>query len=504
MFEKGCKMNSSIVPLLPKSEERWSTKAREAAESFLLIRCQKKSPEERQKDVKKAVALLVRNPKLLRCIVEVSDEQRRIIKGTPLKIAIMAREVRCSYTAKGIFKFKRKKHLQPYLQEMGIVESLIIKSDLSLQEIRDQLSVITSDEAKKENERRNNRILTAVKLAWYSLFNDIESKALSSEIKSEKENGAFLKVKERMIEQLIKESLKHPKEDVIQSGFIFDPRVITQIFYFFNEQLRILSNKKLSEIVYSMANLFFVKTIGKMQKMLSKRDLEAYYYGLSDFIEKRPALSRQFNYEDSYRGEVRMLGSDYCLGSACQKISDTFSSKSFFENGNVRFSTEFCWSFDQRLCEITENKFFEYRDYINNILNPQEKTPEQWIEELKQQNINLAKEKESEIKELNARLSDKEARIKYLENELNKLKQPSSLLAAIPPQVSASEDQVIVPSKALEEKKEVVSKAPQKQAESHYSFLNQMNQDKNDHLIRPFDGDDLTYFHTDESACRIL
>ena len=246
-----------------------------------------------EKEVNQAIDLVRKNPFLLRCKVEATDPLGRRVRGTPLQIAAMAGDL----------------DLKPGItdeKDRGIVERLVKASSLSEEEVAEQLKCVTSKEALKANETRNECILVAIKK-----FGNAIAEVKTDDINNLKEMQARCKP---YIDQL-HEELKPDTETMTTAGFIFDPAILQKAAEWFEEN----ADKKFGGWLNNNSNVFWVNGIGKLQARLSSRDAEVVRAGIDHLLENGDAVSvRTLKNDDSssyFFNSESELGVSFYIGS---------------------------------------------------------------------------------------------------------------------------------------------------------------------------------------------
>lgn len=211
-----------------------------------------------EKDVEDALAIIKKNPDLLRYQAIAIDPQGRYVKGTLLQIAVMAGEI----NLKRII-VDEKNH--------GIVERLIAAGNLSEKEVAEQLQVITSKEAQQENEKRNQLILVAIEKFGKGIYQAKINKNMSFE--------AFQSLCEPLITQL-EEDLQAATKGVITSGYIFDPALLHEVANWYKTNI-----KHFGGWWNIKSDVFWVNGFGKIQSKLSSRDAQTIRNGTSELVD---------------------------------------------------------------------------------------------------------------------------------------------------------------------------------------------------------------------------
>ncbi len=262
-----------------KSEYFISKQAAQAA--TLILRGEKE-------DIEKAVCLVKQNPHIVHCVTRAFDPLQRDLEGTLIQIAAMAGDVDLK---PGIVKE----------EEQGVVERLIAVAGLSSEEVAEQLKVVTSEEAIRENEARNQQILGAIKRFGEGI--------IALESKDDDSLEQFQAKCQPLIDQLEKDLRPDPKP-VITLGYIFDPKILKEMFSWYEANFNHFGN-------WSKRNVFMVNGYGKLQANLSSRDAQVVRRGIDLFINNPEIPVRTLNNEDGssyfYNSQSR-LGIDFYLG----------------------------------------------------------------------------------------------------------------------------------------------------------------------------------------------
>jgi hypothetical protein len=242
-----------------------------------------------EKDVKEALTLIKKNPDLLRYHTLATDPLGRQIKGTPLQIAAIAGDM------------DLKEGIQDE-KDRGMVERLIAASNLSKEEVANQLECITSIKAKQINEKRNQRILSAIIRFGEAI---IESKA---DNKSFETYQAHCKP---LIDQLEKD-LQPDSKDVVNKGYVFDPKILHDAMKWFEDNV-----KRFGGWWSNKSDVFWVNGIGKLQSRLSSRDAQVIRAGIGDLVDNERLPARTLNNSDGlsyFFNTTSRLGKDFYLG----------------------------------------------------------------------------------------------------------------------------------------------------------------------------------------------
>lgn len=213
-----------------------------------------------EKDVEEALALIKKNPDLLRYHAIATDPLGRRVKGTPLQIAAMAGDVDLR---EGIQEEK----------DRGMVERLIAAGNLSHEEVVEQLQVMTSEEAQQENEKRNQRILAAIIKFGESIRDVQEDKHKKMSFKK------FQMACKDHINQLEKD-LQAGANELITSGYVFDPRLLSKTTKWFEDNF-----KKFGRALTNQGKVFLINGFGKLQSRLSSRDAQVIVEGVGNLVQ---------------------------------------------------------------------------------------------------------------------------------------------------------------------------------------------------------------------------
>jgi hypothetical protein len=211
-----------------------------------------------EKDVEDALAIIRKKPILMYCQTNATDPLGRCVKGTLLQIAAMAGDVDLKA---GILDEK----------DRGMVERLITTSNLSREEVAEQLQVITGQEAQLDNEARNQQILAAMKKFGTEIC----------EIKVVNDIKLFQTLCKPQITQLGID-LKLATGRVITSGYIFDPIILQTTAKWFEENV-----DKLFGCWNSISShVFWVNGFAKLQRQLSSRDSQVINFGIGSVVDQ--------------------------------------------------------------------------------------------------------------------------------------------------------------------------------------------------------------------------
>jgi len=227
-----------------------------------------------EKEVEEALALIKKNPDLLRYHTIATDPLGRLMKGTPLQIAAIAGDV----------------DLRDGIQEekdRGMVERLIAVGNLSKEEVAEQLKIITSKEAREENEKRNQRVLSAIKKFGQSIC---EVKVDSRPMSFEEFQASF----KDHINQLEKD-LQVRTNELTTSGYIFDPDILHKAAKWFEDNVMNVKGFSFGGWWTNQSDVFWVNGFGKLQSRLSARDAQVVGAGIGRFVDAGNLPSRTLN-----------------------------------------------------------------------------------------------------------------------------------------------------------------------------------------------------------------
>ncbi len=211
-----------------------------------------------------AVKLIEINPSILFYCVEATDPVGRRVKGNLLQIAAMAGDVN--------LKPASSSSSQP---NDGLVERLAEAANLSKNEVVKQLAPIFSKEAMQENKNRNNRILTAIKDFGKGLLAAVDDA-----------QGTFtdFQMRYQYLIDNFRNALKPNPDEIITSGYIFDPNIICDALRWCKTHL----NTHHDDFFMNLDNkilMFWINCIGSLQSVLSARDAQAACAGMSRYID---------------------------------------------------------------------------------------------------------------------------------------------------------------------------------------------------------------------------
>ncbi len=246
-----------------------------------------------ENDVEEALVLVKKNPDLLRSQCIATDPLKRRVLGTPLQIVAMAGDMNL---IEG--KIKEEKN-------RGLVERLKAAAGLSDEEVRDQLEeVLTSKEAVAENQKRNQRILDAIKAFGEGII----------KAKEKYEGNDFAELRalcQPLIEQLEKDLTLNPNE-VIKSGYVFDPTILQKAAEWFEKNVNSFGDWRTIQ-----SDVFWVNGFGKLQSKLSSRDAQVIRAGIVNLVDDKKVPTRSLRNSDgssSFYNSSSRLGLDFYLG----------------------------------------------------------------------------------------------------------------------------------------------------------------------------------------------
>jgi len=237
-----------------------------------------------EKEIEEVLEIVKKKPILLHIETEANDLLGRPVRGTLLKIAVMAGDV----------------DLWSDIQdekERGIVERLIAAGNLSREEVADQLQCLTSKKAIKENEKRNQRILAFIKRFGKGIIKKKASQYTSFE-------SYQIRCKS-LIDQLEK-NLQPDTKAVITEGYVFDPKILYMAAKWYEENV-----VRFGGCEDWVQKETFWLGIGKLQSLLSSRDAQVARAGIGDMVDKKTIPKRTLN--NSERSSLQ-LGVDFYLG----------------------------------------------------------------------------------------------------------------------------------------------------------------------------------------------
>lgn len=234
-----------------------------------------------EKEVSQALDLikikLTKDPAYLDFAIEAVDHLQRKVKGTLLQIVAMAADV---VSVDGIENE----------EEHGLVERLAIMGKLSTEEITSQLQIITSHEAKRANEKRNQRILNAVKrfgeellVKWKefeeTMLDTSEGPALKNlSIESKQYLNRMLGPSRPRYKMRLEDFCKPIIDELnatlisnetITSGFIFDLAILRETVKWLEENMKDFDAKRRLP-----GNLYSRCVVEPLRAKLSMRDIQ--------------------------------------------------------------------------------------------------------------------------------------------------------------------------------------------------------------------------------------
>jgi hypothetical protein len=221
-----------------------------------------------EKSVEEALTIVKKNPSLINYIVITKDQDGNVVNGTPLQIAAMAGDVNLT-------------EVIPQEKDKGMVERLALASGLSEEEVAKQLHVVTSKEAEQENEKRKQHILKAI----IDFGNGILDVMTDNDIILE----GLQKLCQPIIEQL-EASLKPDPNVIITSGYIFDPRILSEAAKWFKENIN-----RFGGYHSIRSEVLCINGFAKLQKKFSARDFQIITAGIGKLVDNRvipPRASR--------------------------------------------------------------------------------------------------------------------------------------------------------------------------------------------------------------------
>lgn len=243
-----------------------------------------------------AEALVQQYSSILKYSIETKDPCGRRVAGTLLQIAAMAGD------------FNLKKNAAE--NDDGMVERLTKAGGVSKEEVAKQLhAVLFSEEAKKENEQRNKRILAAlIEFAE----NIIQTDLIGNNFEEFKEAQA----KYQLYINKFREALMPDPNEVITSGFIFDSQILFEAAKWFEDKKnldRFGGWRKLK------SDLFWINGFGSLQNVVSARDAHVIREGIGNVVDEGRLPGRSLKNTDGssyfYNSSARKrLGVDFYLG----------------------------------------------------------------------------------------------------------------------------------------------------------------------------------------------
>ena len=246
-----------------------------------------------EKDVEEALVIVKKKPDLLTAQCIATDPLKRRVLGTPLQIAAMAGDVNLR---KGEIKEEENR---------GLVERLKDAACLSDEEVTYQLKeVLTSNEAVAENEKRNQRILNAIRAFGEGII----------KAKEKYEGNDFVGLQalcHAFIEQL-ENDLTLNLNEVIKLGYIFDLTILQKAAEWFRHNI-----KRFEGWSSIQSDVFWVNGFGKLQSKLSSRDAQIINVGICGLVDTKKIPMRSLRNENGshyfYNSSSR-LGLDFFLG----------------------------------------------------------------------------------------------------------------------------------------------------------------------------------------------
>ena len=262
-----------------------------------LLKNAKLSPEANlilrgeEKEVEEVLALVKKNPHLLEGCVVGKDPRGRLCAGTLLQIASLAGDVDLQ---EGIQEEKKR----------GLVERLAAVGQLAPEKVKEQLAVITSRKAIAENEKRNKRVLDAIKAFGEGIL--LKAREYKGNNVAE-----FQTLCQSVIDQLEKELTPNPNE-VITLGYAFDLKILQQAAEWFAKNVSRFGGWRSIQ-----SNVFWVNGFGLLQSNVSSRDAQVIRNGIGILVDDKIIPPRSLNnFDDSsyfYNSSSR-LGRDFYLG----------------------------------------------------------------------------------------------------------------------------------------------------------------------------------------------
>ena len=227
------------------------------------------------------IAIVKSDPSLLREVVEVKDALGRKVRGTPLQIAAMARD-------------------------LDLCKELTQAGKLSREEIVQQLGVIVSPEAKEVNQARKQRALDAV----IQFTNDFVRAIKSYESRSygckedevASEYSEFKKQINDILPSQLQAALTPDPDEVITAGYIFDLSVLVEVIHWFTQRNIAWAGEQ-----FNFYNEHWcINVIGKLQALVSGRDAQFFHQGLCSPVSRIKVSAE----------ELTDLGKTFFLGIA--------------------------------------------------------------------------------------------------------------------------------------------------------------------------------------------
>jgi len=242
-----------------------------------------------EKDINEALALVRKEPNLLRCKIRARDPLGRLVEGTPLQIAAMAGDV----------------NLKPGVADeyLGMVERLIAAGSLSKEEVIEQLKCVTSCEAMQANKARNVYVLTAI-----TRFGDIIAKTKTRGIN----NLEAMQLRCKPFIDQLDRDLYPDTETVINTGYIFDPEILQKTTEWFKANI-----KKFNGWGSRKSDVFWVNGFGKLLTRLSSRDAQVFRAGVGYLVKDGIVPGRTLNNRDGtsfFFNKQSKLGVTFYIG----------------------------------------------------------------------------------------------------------------------------------------------------------------------------------------------
>lgn len=257
-------------------------------------------------EVTQGLALVEQNSKILDCKVVIKDRKKRQLKGYLISIAAMIDETRLStHMLLTIDEIDPKK--------TGIVNQLIEinhrKKCLLPATILEHLQVVLSPEAKKINMERTEKFLNAVIKFGEGLQNLKDPSQLEMTSVCLK---SLISEYEQKLETIIGE--------IYTAGFLFDLNILLSTIKWFIENEDTFGNSQykksyeeteveIDPLFWKRTSLFWVIGFGKLQDLMSSRDVHFLLHGHSE----EPPRSIQNKDGTSYFDSNSGLGSTYCI-----------------------------------------------------------------------------------------------------------------------------------------------------------------------------------------------
>jgi hypothetical protein len=356
----------------------------------------------------RAIDQVAKNPMLLRYKTKIIDEDNRINEGTPFQIAAIRGLVGFDLTVMGIFMSRTCNGLDPQC----VIGRLIQNSDLSPQEVHEQLSVVTSKEAKEESNKRNQYL--------FNLMKDFGEAIFENRFNADNQLNEFKKYASPLILQL-NNDLKKEQEKPIQLGRASDPMVLHHVIEwvaskesywrsFYNEETS-------SKIMSYKLKLFFIQ-YGQLQNSLTPRDKEAFYRGIPAFLKDRGFYSRE-PFEKKLPFSIRQgLGIDYALSYTGKIIEEYHFEKMLSQEQPWRCELD-GFNGIKNFCEATEKRFIEFSEFFMQQVN-ELKVEKKLLVSDKNKHLKDEKRKEaiSLSRELNEEQQNKEPILPHVQKKI--------------------------------------------------------------------------------------